>query len=272
MPGIDEDRRSLGSRRSEHSGFALRHLWFCPDRPDFSRRAELTELMDEPCSREELRACLRDLAKINRWLLAYRPLLVWLESLDLARVQNETGEPVRILDVGCGYGDVLRRIGRWASERGIAVELTGIDLNPDAVAIAAETSGGTSAIRWVAADVFAYAPEKPPHLVMSSLFTHHLRDADGVRFLQWMEERSQIGWFVSDLVRHPTPYRLFQLLAWATRLHRFVQHDGPVSIARAFVPEDWKGMCAEAGLRAQDVAIRAYTPGRLCVMRRKVRS
>ena len=41
--------------------------------PDFSRRAQLTELMDEPCSREQLRACLRDLARVNRWFMGYRP-------------------------------------------------------------------------------------------------------------------------------------------------------------------------------------------------------
>ena len=33
--------------------------------PDFTRRADLTELMDEPCSREEMRACLEDLSKLG---------------------------------------------------------------------------------------------------------------------------------------------------------------------------------------------------------------
>jgi hypothetical protein len=70
-------------------------------------------------------------------------------------------------------------------------------------------------------------------------------------------------------VRHPTPFRLFRLLAKATGMHPFVQNDGPVSIRRAFTPEDWRGLCAKAGLEERDVAIRAYTPGRLCVMRRK---
>jgi 2-polyprenyl-3-methyl-5-hydroxy-6-metoxy-1,4-benzoquinol methylase len=239
--------------------------------PDFHRRAQLAERMDEPCTREELRACLRDIARVNRWLLAYRPVLQWLDSLDLARFGTEMGEPVRILDVGCGYGDVLRRVERWARDRRIAVELTGIDLNPDATAIAAESSESSSAIRWVAADVFAYATEKPPHLVVSSLFTHHLTDAEVVRFLRWMEGQAEAGWFVSDLVRHPTPYRLFRLLAKGTRLHPFVQYDGPVSIARAFVEEDWRKLCAEAGLSEGDIAIRGYTPGKLCVMRRKQR-
>jgi SAM-dependent methyltransferase len=238
-----------------------------PESLDFGQRADLTEWMDGDCTRDELRACLRDLARVNRWLRADRPLLQWLESLDLAR----TGEPVRILDVGCGYGDGLRSVERWARTCGIAVELTGIDLNPDAVAIAREASR-TSRIQWVAADAFVYTPAQKPHLVISSLFTHHLPDEGVVRFLRWMEQQALIGWFIHDLVRHPTPYRLFRLLAWGTRLHAFVRHDGPVSILRAFVPEDWRRLSAEAGLAEQDVTIRAYTPGKLCVMRRKTRS
>src|SRR5580692_7385490 len=97
-----------------------------PSSLDFSRRAQLTELMDEPCSRDELRACLRDLSRVNRWFLAYRPLLRWLDSLGLQRGQA----PFHILDVGCGYGDGLRRIAKWADDRGITVRLTGLDLNP----------------------------------------------------------------------------------------------------------------------------------------------
>jgi 2-polyprenyl-3-methyl-5-hydroxy-6-metoxy-1,4-benzoquinol methylase len=236
-----------------------------PERPDFGRRSQLTELMDGDCSREELRGCLRDIARLNRWLLAYRPLLSWLESLDLIGL----GEPVRILDVGCGYGDVLRRIARWAKTRGVPVEVTGIDLNPDTVSIATEMTKKPQPIQWITTDVFAYAPAKPPHLIVSSLFTHHLADGDVGRFLRWMEEHAQIGWFVSDLVRHPTPYRLFRLLAWGTRLHPFVRYDGAVSILRSFAPDDWRTLCAKAGLRERDVLVRGYTPGKLCVMRRK---
>ena len=103
----------------------LSHITLMRDGIDFSRRAALQELMDEPCSRDVLRACLRDLARVNRWFLAYRPVLDWLgKSAFPAR-----NGPLRILDVGCGYGDGLRRIEQWAHERGVAVELTGLDLN-----------------------------------------------------------------------------------------------------------------------------------------------
>jgi SAM-dependent methyltransferase len=225
--------------------------------------------MDEPCSREELRACLRDLAWTNIWTLAYRPLRRWLDTFTSSLPQLP--EPLRILDVGCGYGDGLRRVELWAKARGIAVELTGLDLNPDATAIAADASPAWSSIRWVSGDVFAYAPSKPPHLVISSLFTHHLGDDDLVRFLKWMEGSAELGWFINDLHRGAIPYHLFRAFSRVAGLHRFVRHDGPVSIARAFVPEEWRGLCTAAGLGDQDVEITTMIPARLCVGRRKLR-
>jgi len=223
--------------------------------------------MDGPCSREELRACLIDLAWTNRWTLAYRPVLRWLDSF--ATTLRARAEPLRILDVACGYGDGLRKIEQWAKARQIAVELTGLDLNPDTTAIAAEASLASSRIHWISANVFAYVPPKPIHLVVSSLFTHHLAEDDIVRFLQWMERHAGAGWLINDLSRSATPYYLFRAFSTLARLHRFVRHDGPVSIARSFIPEDWQRICGAAGLGDHDVFIRKFKPGRLCVARLK---
>jgi SAM-dependent methyltransferase len=235
--------------------------------PDFRYRSQLDERMDAPCSREEMRACLRDLAWTNRWTMAYRPQMHWLNSL--ADKLPSLSEPIRILDVACGYGDGLRRIEQWARKRGIAVELIGLELNSDATVIAAEATPASSGIRWVTADVFAYLPPHPVQLVISSLFTHHLSEDNIVRFLQWMEQHAKVGWFINDLSRAAIPYYYFQVFSKLARLHSFVQHDGPISIARSFVPEDWQRMCAVAGLQDQDIDIELFTPARLCVSRRK---
>lgn len=238
-----------------------------PDALDFTRRADLAEfpeMMDEPCSREVLRHCLRDLARVNRWFLAYRPTLGWLDSLALPN-----DRPVHILDVGCGFGDSLRRIERWANKRNHSVALTGCDLNPDTIAIAREASPARSRIRWVASDVFALKCSQPVDLIVSSLFTHHLTENELVRFIAWMDATARVGWFINDLSRASIPYRLFKAFAKVANLHPFVQHDGPVSIARAFIPDDWRRMCAAAGLNESRISIRSFTPARLCVGRTK---
>jgi SAM-dependent methyltransferase len=236
-----------------------------PDALDFSHRAQLTELIDGPCSRDQLRACLRDVARLNRWFLGYRPTLEWLESL----VLGAESRPIHILDVGCGFGDGLRRIERWAHARGIAVELTGIDINPDAIAIAAEATLPSSRIHWIASDVFAYRPAKPIDLVISALFTHHLSEEGVIQFLQWMERRAALAWFINDLSRAAAPYHLLRIFSKLARLHPFVQHDGPVSFRRAFVEEDWRQMCASAGLDSHAISFKAFAPARLCVARRR---
>lgn len=235
--------------------------------PDLRYRAQLVELMDEPCSREEMRACLIDLARTNRWTMAYRPILRWLDWIISQRLRSL--EPFRILDVGCGYGDGLRRIEQWATARGIAVDLIGLDRNSDAIAIAAEASPRSSKIRWVNADALAFAPQQTIHFVVSSQFTHHLSQEDIVQFLRWMEQHAEQGWFICDLFRASIPYFAFRVFAKLAGLHRFVQCDGPASIARSFVPDEWRRMCAMAGLRNDEVLIQCFNHARLCVAREK---
>ncbi|MGA2559127.1 MAG: methyltransferase domain-containing protein [Terracidiphilus sp.] len=234
---------------------------------DFTRRTELTELMDAPCSRDVLRACLQDIARTNRLTFAYRPLIGWLSRLtaDLPPL----AAPLRILDIGCGYGDGLRRVERWARRRRIPVELVGLDLNPDATALAEEATAASSRIQWVTANVLSYTPPQAPHLIISSLFTHHLNEEQIVQFLRWMEDHARLGWFINDLSRAPIPYHFFRAFARVARLHHFVRNDGPVSIARSFIAGEWRTMCGAAELDMESIEIRPFKPARLCVSRRK---
>ena len=112
---------------------------------------------------------------------------------------------------------------------------------------------------------------RPAHLIVSSLFTHHLLDDDVVRFVQWMEQNAQFGWFINDLSRAPIPFCLFHWFSRAAGLHPFVQHDGPVSFLRSFVADDWLRLCSKAGLSSGQFEILRYRPARLCVSRRKPR-
>jgi 2-polyprenyl-3-methyl-5-hydroxy-6-metoxy-1,4-benzoquinol methylase len=235
-----------------------------PETLDFTRRAQLTELMDQPCSRDQLRDCLRDLSRLNRWFLGYRPVLQWLGSLPFPIPQ-----PLRILDVGCGYGDTLRRIAQWSRQRRIQVHLSGLDIHPQTISIAEEATPADIQIDWLCSDIFAYHPNPNFHVVVSSLFTHHLSGHDIIRFIQWMEQHAALGWFINDLSRNPVPYHLLKIFSQLAHLHPFVQHDGPVSILRSFEASDWQSITAAAGIRAGDVSIQGFTPGRLCVSRWK---
>jgi len=234
---------------------------------DFSRRVspqELPELMDGDCSYEEFRDCLRSLEQVNRWLLGYRPTLTWL-----GRLLRGRQEPVHIVDVGSGGGDLLRQIAVWARKRGIAVRLTGIDLNPFAARAAAESTPKELGISWVTGDALVYRSEKPIDIVVSSLMTHHLEDEQIVKLLRWIEATARTGWFINDLQRSAWASRLFGWLARVVRWHRFVRHDGPVSFRRAFRTEDWLRLLAAAEIPREAVTVAQWRPGRLCVGRWK---
>jgi SAM-dependent methyltransferase len=235
--------------------------------PDFSCRADLVEMMDQPCSYADLRACLRDIARVNRLTFAYRPTLSWLDHLVVA--SPLPSRPLRIIDVGCGYGDTLRRIDAWAAKRGLPVALIGVDLNPDAIRAARQATPSAQRIDWVTGDVFLHEPPASIDIVICSLFAHHLPDPEIVRFLGWMERTATRGWFINDLHRQPVPYRIFRLWARVSRWHAFVRHDGPVSILRSFVAEDWQKLCTAARIPLQAVSIKEYRPARLCVGRVK---
>ncbi|MGD0797942.1 MAG: methyltransferase domain-containing protein [Acidobacteriaceae bacterium] len=234
---------------------------------DFTRRAsprDLPELMDGDCSYDEFRDCLRSLEQVNCWLLGYRPTLAWLD-----RLPRGPQQPVHIVDVGSGGGDLLRQIASWARRRRIAVQLTGIDLNPYAARAAAESTPAELGIAWVTGNALLYRPEKPVDIVVSSLTAHHLEDEEIVALLRWLEATAQLGWFINDLERSERSCRMFGWLGAVAGWHRMVRHDGPVSFRRAFRKQDWARLLAAAELPREAVTVEHWRPGRLCVGRWK---
>jgi SAM-dependent methyltransferase len=233
---------------------------------DFSQRANIEEEMDGPCSYEELRQCLRDLAVVNRMTRAHRPVMEWLEQVADSQTHDR---PLRIVDVGCGYGDMLRRIERWACRRGVAVKLIGVDVNANAVRAAREATQPESRIEWIAGDVTSCAETARADLVTASGVLHHLPEAEIVRMLAWMESTASVGWLIVDLHRKPVPYKVFSVMMRGPWWHRFIRLDGLRSIRRSFLEEDWRRMCAAAGLDTHAVEVTEHRPARLFVRRMK---
>ncbi len=230
---------------------------------DLSARSAATELMDtETVTAADFAACLADLAVVNTLTRARPPTVAFIRRV--AR-RLPAGQRLSVLDVGYGEGDMLRRLARWGTRRGLELDLAGIDLNPWSAAAARAATPAGMAIQYRTGDVF----DEPPgsnDVVISSLFTHHLGDAEIVRFLGWMERTARRGWFVNDLHRHALAYDGFRLLSRAAGWHRFVQHDGPVSVARAFRRRDWSGLLRAAGLEGV-AEVRWHMPFRFCVSR-----
>lgn len=226
-------------------------------------RSTAAERMDTDCADyDDYARCLADLARVNRVTLTHRPLLAWLAR------ETASLHAFSLLDVACGHGDLLRSVRRWSLRRGIDVTLDGIDLNPWSLRAARAATPDEHVITWHHGDVFAFQPAQRYDFIVSSQFTHHLTDADIVRFIAWKEQYAARGWYIADLYRHWFPYYGFGLLATVAGWHRFVRYDGRVSIARSFVPADWHRLTRAASLDADTVRISRESPFRLCVSRR----
>jgi 2-polyprenyl-3-methyl-5-hydroxy-6-metoxy-1,4-benzoquinol methylase len=224
-------------------------------------RADGPELMDaDDLDAGTYADVVADLARVNSVTLAARPTMRFLAQVARGR------ERLRILDVGFGDGDMLRRIERWAARRGIAVELIGVDLNPRSEIAARAHTPGESRIRWITGD-YRDQRDQPWDVVISSLVAHHMTRDQLVAFVRFMEAHAAAGWFVNDLLRHGFAHRAFPLLARIARWHPIVRHDGTLSIARSFRAAEWTPILAEAGV--SDARVFRAFPFRLCVERRR---
>ena len=222
-------------------------------------RAQAEELMDaDDLPVDTYAAVVGDLATVNAITLAARPTLAFLRRI------ARPGEGLRILDVGFGDGDMLRRIARWAERKRVPVELVGVDLNPRSEAAARAHTPAGLPIRWVTGD-YADLAGQGWDAVISSLVAHHMTRPQLVTFLRFMEAEARRGWLVNDLHRHAFAHAGFPLLARLFGWHRIVRHDGRLSIARSYRPAEWPPILAEAGI-AEARVFRAF-PFRLCVER-----
>jgi SAM-dependent methyltransferase len=226
---------------------------------DLSQPLIAQEQMDAPdLSPDIYAAVLRDLSRVNRLTMAARPTLGFLERV------ARWGEPLRILDIGYGAGDMLRTVARWSAKRGIRTELTGIDLNPNSMAVARAATPVEMGINFITGD-YADLRHREWDVILSSLVAHHMTRCELIHFLQFMDEAAQRGWLINDLLRHRLAHLGYPLLARMMRWHRIVREDGTLSIARSFRPQEWPPILDEAGITDARV-FRAF-PFRLCVER-----
>jgi SAM-dependent methyltransferase len=219
-------------------------------------RSQAEELMDaDDLDAATYADVVGDLATINTVTMARRPTLDFLTRATAGR------KSFRLLDVGFGDGDMLRRIARWAKAKGIEAELVGVDLNPRSEQ-AARAHGGD--IRYVTGD-YADLAHEPWDVIVSSLVAHHMSHDQLIAFLRFMEHHASAGWFVNDLHRHGFAHWGFPVLATIARWHPIVRHDGTLSIARSYRPDEWPPLLAEAGIT--QAKVRRVFPFRLCVER-----
>lgn len=225
------------------------------------QRAIADELMDaDDLDPAVYAAVVRDLARVNVMTMAARPTLSFLNRAVADR------RSIKLLDVGYGDGDMLRRIARWAARKGIAADLVGVDLNPRSEIAARADTPADMPIRYLTGDYADQAGEDWD-IIISSLVAHHMSHDQLIAFLRFMQAEARIGWLINDLHRHGFAHWGFPVLARLMRWHPIVRHDGTLSVARSYRPAEWPPMLAEAGIAGARVS--RIFPFRLCVEYRR---
>ena len=214
--------------------------------PNFSQRSTLPEKMDQPNVPEhEIRQALRELEVVNTRLGGYNVVLNALNRVVLP------AETIKIADLGCGGGDVLREIAKWSNKKGIQAELTGIDWNTAMTQYATEHSAHYPNILYKTLSVFDDALlAGKVHVATCSLFCHHFEKDALVNLLQRMYAMTTVAVIINDLHRHWFAYYSIRYITALFSKTYLVQYDAPLSVARAFTRADWVNILHEAGITA----------------------
>ncbi len=245
---IPQDASGEASRRSLLSVSAL---W-----PPLPRLEGLVELMDQPCnSSREVEEALRDLGHLNRYLGGVRTVRWHLGRMIAAQAETT----ITILDIATGGADIPRALCRWARRRGLRLAIEALDRSPQVLG---------AARAWCAAypEIRLRHGEAPPlpypdgsfDYAITSLFLHHLPEDHAVILLREMGRVARRGLIVSDLRRSRTARHLTALATRLLSRNRLTRHDGPISILRAFRPEELRRMAAHAGLREARVRLHPW--------------
>lgn len=205
---------------------------------------------------------LRDIRRVNRFLGGTRVVRSHLPAL-LRGVPH--GTVVSILDVATGSGDIPRALVRWGRRHGYDFRIAATDVAADVLAVARRETAGEPRITVEAADARALPYRDAAFdVVICSLALHHLARADAVRALAEMDRVARRGVIVNDLTRSWGGYVGAWLLGVLTTTNRLTRHDAPLSVLRAWTPDELRAMAAEAGL--SDVTITAHLWNRVALV------
>ncbi|HUH33709.1 MAG TPA: methyltransferase domain-containing protein, partial [Daejeonella sp.] len=152
-------------------------------------------------------------------------------------------------DWGCGGGDSLRVIAKWARKRGIKVKLIGVDATASAIEYAREKSKGYPEISYIHSDVMNPHLQKDQFdVVISSLFTHHFPEKEWISLIQRMADCASQYVVINDLHRHWFAYHSIGILTRLFSRSEMVKHDSMLSVLRSFKKNELHKMLREAGL------------------------
>ena len=117
-----------------------------------AKRSLEKELIDDlDFGGDELLQTLRELKTINKLLGGNYVTTNGIQQL----IRNHTARAIRIADVGCGGGDMIRVMYDWAKKKKLDATFFGVDANPFTIDMAAHNLKSLPGISFETSDVFS---------------------------------------------------------------------------------------------------------------------
>jgi ubiquinone/menaquinone biosynthesis C-methylase UbiE len=190
---------------------------------------------------DELEANLRDIAFANARLGGTAPVVRALRQLDARRLD--------VLDVGSGAADIPIALVRDASRRGVELNVTCLDRSEQMLALARRTAGGDPALSFVRADGGALPfADGAFDVVICTLALHHFDPGDAQALLRELRRVARVTPVVCDLRRSELAFVATWLWSRTSR-NRLTRHDAPLSVRRAYTPDEALALARAAGWR-----------------------
>lgn len=210
--------------------------------------------MDDPgLEADRHESALRGLSRINFWSRTASALWSAIQAGGCAT----QGEKLRILDVASGGGDVPISLWKRARRAGVEVEVVGCDVSPAAIDFARKRAGREgAAVEFRICDALAGELPAGFDVVTTSLFLHHLEDAEVVPFLKRAAAAARRMLVVDDLVRTRAGHRFARIGTHLITRCDVVHIDGPRSVEGAFTVDEARALADRAGLQSATIVRR----------------
>jgi ubiquinone/menaquinone biosynthesis C-methylase UbiE len=257
-----------GEGNAGDSGVApTRHLPTLPNFRILARRKEAAELLDQSGhDAAELAANLRDIRTVNRLAGGTAIVLRYLPKL-VGRVPR--GRPVEILDLATGSGDIPLALARWAARNDHSLRLTVTDLSSEILTEARRTLADVPSVTFTVCDARDVPmPDRSFDVVLCSLSLHHFPPEDAVRMLREMERLSRSGFILNDIRRDAVGYVAAWIASRVATRNRLTRHDMPLSVLRAYTPDELRALLHQAGI--PNATVTTHPLFRMAAVRHKV--
>lgn len=207
---------------------------------------------------------LKELEVINSWLGGNEVTLDALSRI----VDGTNNQELQIADLGCGRGDMLRHIHRWAVRKRRSVTLTGIDANPYIIE-AARRNLGDLTVDLQAINILSKEFKGMEFdVVIGTLFYHHFSDEELIALFSELRSQCRLGFIINDIHRHPLAYYSIKFLTRIFSKSDMVKYDAPLSVLRAFAKQDLQNILRLAGCNHYTIKWRWAFRWQICVFTR----